>query len=87
MKLYFFANSVTQSKDIQVLLHSYQFTFFHHAILQRQRLFQKCVVCTNLDIYVFNNRNYSAILATLQINRNYSAILAILQITSYGLGV
>jgi hypothetical protein len=33
------------------------------------------------------NRNYSAILATLQINRNYSAILATLQITSYALGV
>ena len=29
------------------------------------------------------NRNYSAILTTLQINRNYSAILATLQITSY----
>jgi lipid A disaccharide synthetase len=29
------------------------------------------------------NRNYSAILATLQINRNYSAILVTLQITSY----
>ena len=55
MKLCFFANSVTQSKDIQVLLPNYQFPFFHrhHAILQSQRLFQKRVVCTKLDIYVF----------------------------------